>query len=248
MSKEAPLIDVHAHLEELENLAQSLEEARVSGVSAIIAVGSDMASNTRVLQIAEKYPNYIYPALGYHPWKIKEEEVEENLSFIRDQIKHCIALGEVGLDYKVKVKKELQWKVFGAILDLANRYNKPVIIHCRFSHSRALKMVMEKGVRRAVFHWYSGSLDLLDELLSVGYLISATPALQYSPPHQAAIKKAPLEKILLETDTPVVYQGKESRPKDVQISLAEVSRMKGLEPQIVARQTTLNASEFFLID
>jgi TatD DNase family protein len=247
MFREAWLVDGHAHLEELEDLPQSLQEARASGVNAIIAVGSDKASNTRILEIAEENPNYVYPALGYHPWGIKEGEVEENLSFIQNHIKSCIALGEVGLDYRVKVKKELQWKVFDAILDFANKYDKPVIIHCRFSHSRTLKMVVEKGVRRAVFHWYSGPLDLLGQLLSLGYYISATPALQYSPPHQAAIKKAPLERILLETDTPVVYQGKESRPKDVRITLAEVSRIKGAEPHIVARQTTLNASQFFQI-
>ncbi len=244
---EAPLIDAHAHLEELEDLPRVLQEARASGIRAIIAVGSDKASNARVLEIAEGNPNYVHPALGYHPWRINEENLDENLTFVQDRIKDCIALGEVGLDYKVKVKKELQWRVFGAILDLAVRHDKPVIIHCRLSHSRALKMVTEKGVKRAVFHWYSGPIDLLDELISLGCYLSATPALQYSPPHQAAIKKAPLEKILLETDTPVVYQGRESRPKDVQISLAEVSRLKGLAPHIVARQTTANASKLFRI-
>jgi TatD DNase family protein len=81
----------------------------------------------------------------------------------------------------------------------------------------------------------------------MGYLISATPALAYSPHHQDAIKKAPLERILLETDTPVVYQSRESRPKDVVITLNEVARLKGLEPTIVAEQTTKNASRFFKI-
>ena len=81
----------------------------------------------------------------------------------------------------------------------------------------------------------------------MGYLISATPALAYSPPHQEAIQRAPLEEILLETDTPVVYQGRESRPKDVMVTLQEVARMKGLKPSLVAEQTTKNASRFFEI-
>lgn len=243
--QEISLIDAHAHLEHLEDLSGAVQEARATRVKGIIAVGFDKPSNVRVLKMAEDYRGYIFPAIGYHPWGILEKEVEENLSFIRNHVKRCVALGEVGLDYKVKVKKELQWKVFDAILEIALEHNKPVIVHCRLSHSRALKMVMERGVKRAVFHWYSGPLDLLEQILALGYFISATPALSYSPPHQAAIKQAPLDRILLETDTPVSYQGKESRPKDVNISLAEVARLKGLDPSVVAEQTTTNALQFF---
>ena len=239
------LIDGHAHLEELADLPMSLQEAKEAGVIGVIGVGMDIESNKKVLQIAEANPRYVYPALGYHPWKIKEEEVKANLSFIRDHVEEGVALGEIGLDYRVKVKKELQWKVFGKLLDIAHRSNKPVIIHCRYSHRRAFEMVKEKTIEKAVFHWYSGSVDLLDEILSGGYFISATPALVYSPPHQEAIKRAPIQKILLETDTPVKYQGTEARPKDVRVSLAEAARLKKLDRLIVAEQTTANASRFF---
>jgi TatD DNase family protein len=108
-------------------------------------------------------------------------------------------------------------------------------------------MVRERNIKRAVFHWYSGPLRLLDEILKADYLISATPALAYSPPHQQAVKRAPIERILLETDTPVSYQGREARPKDVRVSLDEVSRLKGLDPLQVSEQTTENASQFFKI-
>jgi TatD DNase family protein len=176
---------------------------------------------------------------------MKEEKVEENLSFIRDHVERCLALGEIGLDYKVKVKKDLQWRVFGELLGIASENDKPVIIHCRYSHKKALEMLIEKRIERAVFHWYSGAIDLLDEILKRGYYISATPALSYSPPHQEAIRKAPLEKILLETDTPVSYQGKKARPKDVWITLREVARLKEVDLLTVADQTTTNASIIF---
>lgn len=244
---EVPLIDGHAHLEELKDLSDSLDEARTSGVGGIIGVGTDVESNKKILQIAQGNQRYVYPAIGYHPWQIKEEGVKANLSFIRDHIDRCVALGEIGLDYKIKVKKELQWRVFGELLDIALEADKPVIIHCRFSHSRAFEMMRERKIMRAVFHWYSGPLGLLDEILGMGYFISATPALAYSPPHQAAIKQAPVERVLLETDTPVSYQGRESRPKDVRITLAEVSRLKGLESSVVSKRTTENASRFFKI-
>ena len=241
------LVDSHAHLEELDDLPDSLQEAKGAGICGIIAVGMDIESNKKIFNIAEANPQFVYPALGYHPWEIKEEEVEANLSFIQDHIEEGVALGEIGLDYKIQIKKELQWKVFGELLDIALESNKPVIIHCRYSHRRAFEMVREKKIKRAVFHWYSGSVDLLDEILSMGYFISATPALVYSPPHQEAIRRAPLERILLETDTPVSYQGKESRPKDVQITLQEVAQLKRLDPNIVSGQTTTNASQFFQI-
>jgi len=241
----ALLVDGHAHLEELDDLPKSLQEAKEAGVCGILAVGMDIESNEKILKIAEANARYVYPALGYHPWQIKEEEVEANLSFIRDHVEEGVALGEIGLDYKIKVKKELQGRVFEELLDIAFESNKPIILHCRYSHLRAFEMVKEKKIEKAVFHWYSGSLDLLDEILSRGYFISATPALVYSPPHQEAIKRAPIEKILLETDTPVSYQGREARPKDVEVSLMEVARLKKLDRSIVAQQSTANASRFF---
>jgi len=244
---EEHLIDAHAHLDELADLTESLQEAKAAGVHGIVAVGMGVESNRKVLQIAEANPRHVYPALGYHPWEIKEKEVQVNLSFIRDHVEEGVALGEIGLDYKVKVKKELQWRVFGELLDMAFESDKPVIVHCRFSHRRAFEMVRERKIKRAVFHWYSGPVDLLDKILAMGYFISATPALVYSPPHREAIQRAPIERILLETDTPVSYERREARPKDVRVSLEEVAKLKRLEPSLVAMQTTANASEFFQI-
>ena len=242
------LVDCHAHLDQLDDLSEALQEAKTAGIKGIIGVGVDVNSNRRILKIAEENHGYIYPALGYHPWEIKEEEVEENLSFVRDHIEECIALGEIGLDYNVKIKKDLQWRVFGKLLDIALENGKPIIVHCRYSHHRAFEMVKEKRIERAVFHWYTGPLELLDEILKRGYFISATPALAFSPPHQEALKRAPLESILLETDSPVSYQGKEARPKDVWVSLKEVTRLKGLDLLVASEQTTANASRLFQID
>lgn len=244
-AREIALVDGHAHLDELPDLALSLAEAREAGVRAIIAVGSTLEANKKTLEIASQYPDYVYPAIGYHPWDIKEEEIEKNLLFLSDHLAQARALGEIGLDYKAKVKKDLQHRVFGELLDLANQFDKPVIIHCRYSHERALKMIREKKIRRAVFHWYSGTVELLEEIISHGYFVSATPALLYSLNHQEAIKKAPLERILLETDTPVSYQGMESRPKHVRITLEQVARLKQLDMATVASQTTANAYQFF---
>ncbi len=245
MGSQISLIDSHAHLDEIEDIESSLQIAQKSGVRAIVAVGVDLDSNKKTLQIAKGNPSYVYPAIGYHPWDIKREDIEECITFIRNHINDCVAMGEVGLDYKAKVKKDLQRKVFQSLSEISSKYRKPIILHCRYSHQRVYEMIREIGIECAVFHWYTGPIDLLDKIAENGYFISATPALAYSPPHQEAIKTAPLERILLETDTPVIYSGKESRPKDVNTTLKEVARIKKIDVVKVARQTTENASRFF---
>jgi TatD DNase family protein len=212
----------------MKDLDQCLAEARQAGLSAVIGVGMDTASNKTILSIAEAWHGFVFPAIGYHPWGITKEAVESTLSFIDEHLVKCVALGEVGLDYKAKVKKELQRDVFRELLRLSVRYGKVPIVHCRYSHERVFAMITEEGVERAVFHWYTGSPDLLKRIIAAGHYISATPALQYSPPHQDAVRAAPLSSMLIETDCPVSYQGKESRPADVLITAAEVARLKGL--------------------
>ena len=239
------MIDGHAHLHEIEDVPGALARAKNAGVSRIVAVGMDVASNQATLAFARQHPACILPAVGYHPWSITPQGIEENLAFLREHLAGCVALGEVGLDYQAKVKKKLQQEVFAQVLELAATGNKPVIIHTRFSQERALRMVREAGISRAVFHWYSGPLEVLEQILANGYHISATPALGYSPLHQAAVQLAPLEHILLETDAPVVYQGKASEPADLFVTALEVSRLKEVALETVKDTTTANARRFF---
>jgi TatD DNase family protein len=240
-----PAIDGHAHLAEMEDVQSSLDDARNEGVEAVIAVGMDLASNRRTFQIAKQNPGFVFPAIGYHPWSIRKRDVNKTITFIEKEIGRSIALGEVGLDFKISVSRDLQEEVLTALTALASLHDKPLILHCRHAYERVYSIVKAAGVKRAVFHWYVDTLDLLREIVSAGYVISATPALQYSPPHQAAVQAAPIEHILLETDCPVEYQQKVSRPGDVMVTLREVARLKGLSPEAVARQTTDNARGFF---
>jgi TatD DNase family protein len=239
------LIDSHAHLEEIDDLADALTEAKAAGVNAIVAVGTTIGSNQTVLALSREYPGYVYPAVGYHPWEIRAEDVEGTLAFIQEHLSGCVALGEVGLDYKAKVKKALQKQVLSRLLELAVRHGKPAVLHCRYSHDRTLEIVQEARLKEGVFHWYTGSMETLRNILNHGYSISATPALAYSPPHRDAIQYAPLERILLETDSPVAYQGKASRPVDVRRTAELVAEIKGEPLERVAQKTTENARRFF---
>jgi TatD DNase family protein len=245
MNKDISIVDTHAHLDELPDADKAVAEAREGGVAAIVAVGQDIASNEKTLEIARRHEGFVFPAVGYHPWRLDPDGHDETFAYIDDHLSQCVALGEVGLDYKAKTKKKIQKVVFQELLAIARRHDRPVIVHCRYVHETAYRMVKEAGIRRAVFHWYSGAIDLIPLIAGEGYFMSATPALLYNPYHAKAVEAIPLSNLLLETDTPVQYQALSAKPVDVQVTLRETSRVKGIPPEVIAEQTTLNAKTCF---
>lgn len=172
------LIDTHAHLEQVENLEQAITEAKTANIIAIIGVGSDYESNQKVLALAQAYKNFIYPALGLHPWNLKNSEIDRNLEFIEAHINEIAAIGEIGLDYHKKVReragKDLQKDALREALKIAKTYKKPVIIHSRYAWRDSLDLVEEAHLEKAVFHWYTGPSSVLRDIVGQGYFISAT--------------------------------------------------------------------------
>ncbi|NVM24055.1 MAG: TatD family hydrolase [Desulfobacterales bacterium] len=245
MKKSLPVIDTHAHLDELPDAEGAISEARDGGLAAIVAVGQDIPSNRKTLEIAGRNPGFVFAAIGYHPWRLNAENFEETLSCIDTNLPNCVAMGEVGLDYKAKTKKKIQKAVFQQLLAIAEKHDKPVIVHCRYVHETAYRMVKEAGLKKAVFHWYSGPLDLIPLIAADGYYMSATPALLYNPYHAEAIKAVPLSNLLLETDAPVQYQELAARPVHVQITLQEAARVKGVAAEEIAARSTENARACF---
>jgi TatD DNase family protein len=131
---------------------------------------------------------------------------------------------------------------------MAREYAKPVAIHSRYAWEDALHQVQEAGVDRAVFHWFTGFSSVLKEIINGGYFVSATPATEYHEEHRRAVKEAPLERLFLETDSPVTYGRSmryESQPADIVRGLGAVSQLKGIPEATVAEQTTTNAINFF---
>jgi TatD DNase family protein len=247
------IIDTHAHLEEIPDLEQVVAGAKAAGLTAIIAM-ADMASHARTLEIAARYPDFVYPALGLHPWDIKEPEIDANIAFIRENLARAVAIGEVGLDYHKRVRavadKDLQKRVLGGLLEIAKEHDKPVSLHSRYAWRDAFDAVKEAGLTKAVFHWYTGTSSVLRDILDSGYYISVTPAVEYHEEHRRAVKETPLSQLLLETDSPVVYaRGREgefeSRPADVLRSLRGAAKLKGMSEEEMAVATTENAKRLF---
>ncbi|UCD08229.1 MAG: TatD family hydrolase [Dehalococcoidales bacterium] len=249
------LIDTHCHLDEIENLDSVLDEARETRVTGIIAVGINYQTNLKVLELAESYPEMVFPALGLHPQELPEMddvEIDRTLSQIEEHIDKAVAIGEIGLDYHKRIRalvsKERQQSVLRDVVLLAKKFEKPVSIHSRYAWKDALTIATEVGIKDAVFHWYTGPSSVLRDLLEQGYYISATPAAEYHSEHRRAIREAPLNRLFLETDSPVSY-GREDRytaaPRDVVRSLNAASEITGMNRESLAEQTTRNAIRFF---
>jgi TatD DNase family protein len=248
------LIDTHVHLDEIENLDQAIEEAKSANIIAIIGVGSDYESNEKILHFARVYKGFVYPALGLHPWNLKDSEIDRSLQFIEAHIDEAVAIGEIGLDYDKRVRaiaeKDLQKHVLEQVLQIAKTYKKPAVIHSRYAWRDALHLVEAVQLGKVVFHWYTGTSSVLRDIVTQGYFVSATPAVEYHEEHRRAVKQIPLERLLLETDSPVVYRRGsefeyESKPADILRALRGVAELKGVGEAQIAEVTTDNALKFF---
>ncbi len=263
------IIDTHTHLYDIPDAALALRLSLEAGVSDIIALGVDYSSNTRHLHLVggacEVEPRMrprIHLALGIHPSNITSEEVEKCFLFFREILTGgkypIVAIGEVGLDFWYKwvrrdeAKKNEQRDVFQRHLDLAKEFDLPVVVHSRGTWRECLDMLVRTGIKKANFHWYSGPNDVLQGILDAGYVMSVSPALEYSEDSRRAAVYAPLERILVETDTPVMVSlpgGNRvpSIPKDVWRTFNALCELKKLDKAQVLQTVNTNARAFFNI-
>lgn len=250
------LIDTHAHLEQIEDLPAVLLRAHETGVKAVMAMSVDLSSMEKTLAIAKAYQQpRIYPALGVHPGLVKPELFDASMAFIQEHIKEAAAIGETGLDYWYKwVRKDLverakQHQFFKAHLAIAKTFDLPIVIHSRGAWRDCLAMAQEAGVKRALFHWYSGPLDIMDKILAAGYYVSTSPSVGYSVESQTAMREAPLNRILIETDAPVSYRNGEevfkSEPRHVALTLKALATLKNMPEGELAEIVNHNAVTFF---
>ncbi|MBI4289174.1 MAG: TatD family hydrolase [Chloroflexi bacterium] len=246
------LIDTHAHLEEVADLDGALARAKQAGVVAVIAVGSDLASNQRILEIADRYRGFVYPALGLHPGNLGDiAHQEATFRLIETNLDRLVGVGEIGLDYhyrdarKSEEVRETQKRAYSRALALARDSGKPALIHSRGSWQDCVDLAQELKVEKAIFHWYSGPVDVLQQALSAGYFVSATPATEYSEGHRRALLHVGIERLMLETDSPVAYKGVPAEPAHVLKTLSAVSALKGAAADVIAQATTNNARKVF---
>ena len=257
-------IDTHAHIDQLEDLPGAMRRAQEAGISDIVAMSVDLPSMVKVLDISTQYTlPKIHPALGVHPGMVSAKggsasggkQQAEALDFLKSNITKVKVIGETGLDYQYKwvrkdeVERQLQKDSFAFHLQLAKEYNLPIVIHARGAWRDCLSMAKNAGIEKAVFHWYSGPVDILEQIIDAGFYVSTSPSVGYSPESRTAMTAAPLTRILIETDAPVRYKSGEefylAEPKDVLRTLDALSALKNADRQHVLDQVNQNAKYFF---
>ncbi len=247
------LIDSHVHMDGFEDPKHTMIESERAGVDAVVCVGGDLASSRKSLELARMYSGYFFPAIGVHPSNILKTDLDAAESYIVENLGKCVALGEVGLDYaydfaKSKDVRERMLVYFERFLGIAVDVGVPASVHSRSAYGDAFDLVCASGVE-AVFHWYDGPIHVLRKILDSGFYVSATPAVEYSKGARAVMLEAPIERILVETDSPVFMRGlgRESSPFDVVRVVDALAELKGLDPVEVARVTTRNTESLFRI-
>jgi TatD DNase family protein len=228
-----------------------MERARKCGLVHMINSGVDYSTNIRSLELAEKY-DFISATLGLSPnilESIKEPELDRIFEQIKENAGRAIGIGEAGLDYyhcKSAPARQRQAGVFKKVIDLAASLDLPLVIHSRDAEQHALEMV--KHLNRVVFHCYSGSLNTMKEANDRGFYISLATNLCRSGLHQILAKNVSLDRLLIETDSPFLSPRKgRNEPSFILDSVRLIARLRGREPQEIARITADNTKRIYNI-
>lgn len=261
------LIDSHAHLN-FKAFNKDRKEIIADCLAQdiwIVNVGSNKKTSKKAIQIAKNYKKGVYAAVGLHPYhlvnlKTKEEFKHEIYKKLASQ-KKVVAIGEIGLDYTYTDKPEerkLQKEIFKKELNLANELNLPVIIHCRHAWNDLLS-ILENSLpatrnsepTRGVAHFYSGTWNQAQRLFELGFFISFTGVITFADEYDEIVRKAPLEKLMIETDCPYAppkpHRGKRNKPQYVKCIAEKIADVKNITFKKVGTQTTANTRSLFSI-
>ncbi len=245
------LIDSHVHMESFDNPDLVVQFSKDSGVDAIICVGGSLESSKVAKRLALEHPGYLYSALGIHPSEVLKDDIDAAVAYLRENLDGCVAVGEIGLDYAYSFAKPKDVRarmrgIFSRFLDLAAEFDLPASIHSRSAYKDSLELAAGAGVE-GVFHWYDGPLHTLRGILDAGFYVSATPSVAYSKGARAVMVEAPLDRILVETDSPVYLRNlaRRSTPVDVRLVVESLAELKGMDISEVFRVTTRNTERLF---
>lgn len=254
-------IDAHIHLADHQyskNIREIIEKARSANVVALIANSTNLESSRRSLYLAEEYPEFVYAALGIHPWntkKLEDNEVQNITKLILDNLKDkqkLIAIGEIGLDTTYSgtgEATEIQIDVFQKMLKIAEKTDLPIIIHSRGATEQIVKLLPSYNIKKILLHWFSQPHSLIPLIIDRGYFISEGPTVLYSKGIQEIIKQIPLRNLLTETDGPVCFRGpfnnKLTTPSFIPMVVETIAKLKEQEKNFVSEQIFHNFINFF---
>lgn len=241
--------DTHAHIyKDYYDIKKVMLKISNSETNRIITNGVDIKTNKEIIKLIKKYDN-LYGAIGIHPENV-EKYSKNDIEFIKKKYKKIIAIGEIGLDYHYcKENKEKQKELFEIQLQVAQSLNLPVIIHMREATEDTLS-ILKKYKVKGVIHSFSGSIETANILLKMGYYFGINGVITFKNSNLKEVyKKIPIDRILLETDSPYLTpepkRGAKNDPSNI-IYIAEyVANIYNINTKKLAEITNKNIEVLF---
>ena len=250
------LFDTHAHYDSGGFNADRhdvLSALPAGNVALVVNPGCDLPSSRTAVELAERYP-YVYAAVGIHPSDCAGTG-EAEYKALRELARHekVVAIGEIGLDYywEDNPPREFQQQVLRRQIELALELALPVIIHDREAHGDSLAIALEYPALRGVFHCFSGSPEMAQELLKRGWYLGFDGPITYKNARRSpeVVAITPLDRIVIETDapylTPVPYRGKRNDSRYLSYVVEKLAEWKGVTPEEMERITFENGKRLY---
>ena len=244
--------DTHCHVysEYYDDIDKLSSDIKNNKVNRIINNGCDDKSNKEVLELLKKY-DFMYGAIGIHP-ESADIYKRDDLDFIEKHLndEKVVAIGEIGLDYHYgKENRDKQIELFEYQLNLAQKYNKPVIIHSRDATIDTID-ILKKYKVRGVMHSFSGSYETACIYLKMGLLLGINGVITFKNCNlKDVVAKLSFKDTVLETDspylTPVPYRGEQNNPGHILDIAKYVSELKNISLEELAEETNGNISRCF---
>lgn len=254
------MIDSHCHINDeayLNNPEAYISEAQEAGVSGFLIVGFDAKSSRIAVDIAQKH-DFLYAAVGIHPSDVKKAN-SYDFDLIEElaKDKKVIAIGEIGLDYywdkEIDVRNH-QKETFIKQIEIANKLNLPISIHCRDGLEDCLKILKENPAKcGGVMHCYAGSFEIAKEFIKLGFVLGfgGTVTFKNSVKPKEIIAAIPSTSYVLETDAPYLtpdpFRGKPNHSKYLYLIRNKIAELRNISPEQVDKESTENFKRVFKI-
>lgn len=249
------LIDAHCHLEtkDFPVTGEVIERARAAGVVHAVVVGllQKPGDFGHALAAAESHSDFLTPTIGVHPHDAAQATEADWQELERlAALPHVKAVGETGLDfYYDHSPRDVQAEKFRFQCQLAKKVNKPIVIHVRDAHEQCAEILSSEGMRSGMIHCFTGDLPAARTYLDLGFFLSISGVVTYKKVEalQEAVKFAPLDRLMVETDSPYLspapFRGKwPNEPMRVIETAKKVAELHGKDPEEVALTCAKNTA------
>ncbi len=250
-------VDTHCHLylpEFKNDLSAVLQRAKSSGISRFYLPAIDSSTLEDMLALEQLFPQECIPMMGLHPCSVNEN-LQQELDLIEEMLskRKFVAIGEIGLDFHWDLThKDKQYEAFNFQMELALKYQLPIVIHSRNAMRECIDAVKPFAARglRGIFHCFGDSLTLANEIIEMNFYLGIGGVITYKKSGLAdVIKDVSLNHIVLETDapylTPVPFRGKRNESSYIKYVADKIAEVKQLSLEQIAEITTANAERIF---